>query len=710
MQLLPPGWANLVEKLAILSQQQSTGELILSSGAEQWHLYLLFGRLLYATGGAHRVRRWNRAVTYYCPGFKSHVDRDILSEHEPWECQLLHQGINQNQLSLTQAKSIISNSIREVLFALIIRAELSNRWLPKKQRPIALLEVKELLVEAEHLWQQWQEMGLGQLFPDQAPVFKQSLTALNRETNKSSLNLLQLVNGTHTIWDIALQIRQPVTSVASALQRLVNQGILELQTVPDFSLPVKVSVSSPNTAQPSQLLGAARTRPTQSLMTIREVVATDNLARQVQVCVSEEFTGRLEIEDVETYVLPEDSRKHNYTQNSSANFASLQGNPQWSLFFRQGHLIGCASSVHPIRRWYRQLSQYCPELAVDAIDLRLDRTQCWDYDFLAELVRQGKILRGQMAALQIVEGLLTEILFDIHQHSEQLGNRSGLQLTYKRFPQDVVESTHSTLPEKLINSIRSQQVWQQAMQAWEAWQQAGLVDFSPNLAPAIQQAEELQRQTSPLAYQNLTALADGNRTLRDLALKLKQNLLPLTQSIMPYINQKLMRLIEVEDVEMQNFASLHDVKSVTATNPQPAAIATPIKPVQAQLTDPLIAYIDDSRSDSLTMSAILTQAGYRFVNIQDPVKALPMLLEHKPELIFLDLVMPIANGYEICAQIRRISVFKDTPVIILTSNDGIVDRVRAKMIGSSGFLAKPIEPEKVLKILQRYLPAPKRVQ
>jgi chemotaxis family two-component system response regulator PixG len=87
------------------------------------------------------------------------------------------------------------------------------------------------------------------------------------------------------------------------------------------------------------------------------------------------------------------------------------------------------------------------------------------------------------------------------------------------------------------------------------------------------------------------------------------------------------------------------------------------------------------------------------------VQALPLLLEHKPDLIFLDLVMPITNGYEICSQIRRISVFQDTPVIILTSNDGIVDRVRAKMVGSSGFLAKPIGREKVLTILHKYLAA-----
>jgi CheY-like chemotaxis protein len=201
-----------------------------------------------------------------------------------------------------------------------------------------------------------------------------------------------------------------------------------------------------------------------------------------------------------------------------------------------------------------------------------------------------------------------------------------------------------------------------------------------------------------MAYHNLVALVDGNQTFRDLAVKLKQNLLPLTQSIMPYIRKGSIEVIEVGDLSCY-------VKTVTPTKPEPAPVPPPVSPVQPQPTAPLVVSIDDSRIDSQMMNQILAQAGYRCISVQDPVKALPILLENKPDLVFLDLVMPVANGYEICAQIRRVSVFKDIPVIILTSNDGIVDRVRAKMVGSSGFLAKPIEKEKVLATLQRYLPA-----
>ncbi len=450
-----------------------------------------------------------------------------------------------------------------------------------------------------------------------------------------------------------------------------------------------------------------------------KVFTPNYLAKQIQDCASEQFTGRLDL----NFKAPKDQ--------------------QWSLYFCQGSLFWCTSEMHPIRRWYRQLSMHCPQLTVDrtspfgnasgereamlfgyadapnvandnawrsqtlranhpvsAVGQRSVLLPCVDYASLAQLLREGKIQRGQMGAL--IEGNITEILFDIHQQWERVGFSLELQLNYRPIPKNIINVINSTLI-----LIRADQVWQQAIQAWEAWQQAGLTDYSPNRAPAILKAEELRKQTSPVVYNNLTQLVNGHQTLRDLAVKLKQNLLPLTQSIAPYIREGSIGLTEVGDIN-------YFVKPVTATTsvapPVAPPVATPSNPVQSQPTGSLVACIDDSRIDSEAMNQILSKAGYRCINIQEPVKALPLLLEHKPALIFLDLVMPVANGYEICAQIRRISAFKDTPVIILTSNDGIVDRVRAKMVGSSGFLAKPIDSEKVLKILQRYLAEPKPVQ
>ena len=386
-----------------------------------------------------------------------------------------------------------------------------------------------------------------------------------------------------------------------------------------------------------------------------------NLENWIQTCSQGQFTGRLDLEIRQT-------------QQS-----------QWSLFFHLGHLIGGASEEHPIRRWCRQLSQHCPQVA-HAVLQGAQQLQHWDYAALVNLVKQGQISQAQMTAF--VEGNLLEILFDLIQLRSQHRHFSEGQLTYRRIPEEMIA---------LVSvSIQADWAWKQAKQAWNAWQEAGLGGWSPNLAPVILDAEELRQQVSLMTYHNLATLMDRDRTLRDLATQLKQRLLPLTLSILPHIHKGIIGLVEVKD-------SSYHLNPLTATAPL-AATATTLPKIQARSSAPLVAYIEDSRFDSLTMSQILTRAGYRFTSIQDPVQALPILLDQKPGLIFLDLLMPVTNGYEVCRQIRRASAFKNIPIIIVTSSDGIVDRVRAKLAGTSGFIAKPIDPEKVLTTLRHHLP------
>jgi two-component system, chemotaxis family, response regulator PixG len=374
---------------------------------------------------------------------------------------------------------------------------------------------------------------------------------------------------------------------------------------------------------------------------VYKVGIAGELEKHIKVCIQAQFTGRLDL-----------------------NFqGSLK--PQWSLFFRLGCLVWSASEVHPIRRWSRLLFQYCPQLVSGSALQDAEQQRFWDYDSFSQLVKRQEIQPNQLEAIALNNN--TEILFDIIQAVHQLQNRSALQLLYRQTPKEMASHT--------LVAIQADQVWLQAWQLWKSWLQAGLADFSPNLAPVIRSADRLQQQTSQIAYHNLTKLANGYWTLRDLSVKLQQPMLVLTKSIAPYVNQGVMKLAQIEDLNY---------------SPQTTEGA-------------LVAYIDDSRYDSVAMSNILNQAGHRFINIRDSTQALPMLLEHKPDLIFLDLVMPVANGYEVCAQIRRVSAFKNTPVIIVTSSDGLVDRVRAKLVGSSGFIAKPISSDKVLPALQQYL-------
>jgi chemotaxis family two-component system response regulator PixG len=103
------------------------------------------------------------------------------------------------------------------------------------------------------------------------------------------------------------------------------------------------------------------------------------------------------------------------------------------------------------------------------------------------------------------------------------------------------------------------------------------------------------------------------------------------------------------------------------------------------------------------MEKLLTSVGYQFFSVTDDLRALATLLARKPDLIFLDLVMPNTNGYEICTQLRKLSMFRNTPIVILTGNDGIVDQVRARLVGASDFLNKPIDADIVLNVINKHL-------
>nr|WP_041933145.1 response regulator [Gloeothece verrucosa] len=346
---------------------------------------------------------------------------------------------------------------------------------------------------------------------------------------------------------------------------------------------------------------------------------------------------------------------------------------KWEFYLYLGRIMFATGGVHPVRRWRRNLSAYFPQLTPEFIQLALaslgpfDIQVCWEYQLLCLWVEQQKISREQAA--RMIRNTIVEVLFDITQMME----------VSCELRQDDLLSTRLVL-------IDAEQVIAQCQELWQAWQAAKIADRSPNCAPIIRQPEQLQQRTSPQVYQTLRQLLDGQQTLRDLAVRMKRDVLTVTSSLLPYIQLGLVELIQLPDLPPP------------ISPPTTTAVA-----VELPIPGPLIACIDDSPLMCQTMEKILTSANYQFVAINDPLRAIAILLARKPELIFLDLVMPNANGYEICSQLRKMSYFKTTPIIILTGNDGLVDRVRAKMVGSSDFISKPVNPETVLGIIRKHL-------
>ncbi|MGV3741588.1 MAG: response regulator [Burkholderiaceae bacterium] len=115
-----------------------------------------------------------------------------------------------------------------------------------------------------------------------------------------------------------------------------------------------------------------------------------------------------------------------------------------------------------------------------------------------------------------------------------------------------------------------------------------------------------------------------------------------------------------------------------------------------------IMVIDDSSTIRRSAEIFLGQAGYQVVLADDGFDALAKMNDHKPALIFCDILMPRLDGYQTCALIKKSAKFHATPVIMLSSKDGLFDRARGAMVGSSAYLTKPFTKDSLLKTVREY--------
>ncbi|WP_017652768.1 response regulator [Fortiea contorta] len=116
-----------------------------------------------------------------------------------------------------------------------------------------------------------------------------------------------------------------------------------------------------------------------------------------------------------------------------------------------------------------------------------------------------------------------------------------------------------------------------------------------------------------------------------------------------------------------------------------------------------IACIDDSQTVLNSIKHFLDENTFYVVMINDPVKALMQILRSKPDLILLDVEMPNLDGYELCSLLRRHSNFKNTPIIMVTGRTGFIDRAKAKVVRSSGYLTKPFTQSDLLKMVFKHI-------
>jgi len=125
-------------------------------------------------------------------------------------------------------------------------------------------------------------------------------------------------------------------------------------------------------------------------------------------------------------------------------------------------------------------------------------------------------------------------------------------------------------------------------------------------------------------------------------------------------------------------------------------------PANLDLRGRKVMVIDDSSTIRRSAEIFLTQAGCEVILAQDGFEALSKVNDHQPNIIFCDILMPRLDGYQTCALIKRSPRFHGTPVVMLSSKDGLFDRARGRMVGSVEYLTKPFTKDSLLSVVRKH--------
>ena len=348
--------------------------------------------------------------------------------------------------------------------------------------------------------------------------------------------------------------------------------------------------------------------------------------------------------------------------------------PQWMFSFSQGQLVSISGGIDPINRWQRNLE-------IASLDLPSNRSI--EPNSSVEVCLGPNVLAQQLAAI--------EVLFDIIQLSQLNGDRMIMQ--------SIAINSNNNLSSLSLPLLDIELMLNQAIQDWKRWISAVSIKYVPSHFPIVNRLE----LTAINGLQYMISSIDGDLSLRSLAIYHHQHLLDFTQSLLPLFKSGSISLSPQPKSKLSSIATLSSRSESHHRDNRSNEIGMMGIDNKVGRSQQLIACIDDSLPIYQYLERILTEHGYRSFGVQDPLKIMPSLIKNKPDLIFLDLLMPITNGYEVCERIRKTPRLRDVPVVILTGKDGLIDRMRSKIAGANGFLSKPVRAGSVLTILDKHL-------
>ncbi|MBD2124489.1 response regulator [Trichocoleus sp. FACHB-262] len=335
----------------------------------------------------------------------------------------------------------------------------------------------------------------------------------------------------------------------------------------------------------------------------------------------------------------------------------------WFVFFLNGQIVYAAEGDDSLVRLRDYLRRYKVEAALDNVTVpSVAAINAPEYGYLWALLENHVLTPAQ--GRSIIQSMVHETLFDLlslHQGSFifEIGSALSPQLTTLEI---------NPLVAKIMKQVQE-------------WKQFHPHIQSPDQCPIIADAKQLQEALPENAFNSLHRWADGKTSVRQMARYLNRDILTVARAIYPYVQQGLVQL-------------LYPTSKETIASKQPFSLQ--------MVRTPRVVCIDDGASIRKTVEYMLSQHGYEVTSIGNPLKALSLVFQLKPDLILCDIAMPELDGYEICAMLRKSTAFRQTPIVMLTGKDGFIDRVKARMVGATDYLTKPFGENELLMLVEKY--------
>jgi chemotaxis family two-component system response regulator PixG len=409
----------------------------------------------------------------------------------------------------------------------------------------------------------------------------------------------------------------------------------------------------------------------------------------------------------------------------------------WLIYIEQGKIIYGTHSVEPFDRLERQIRRLYEQIPLVDNEVRVKMRLIFEsesndhllnypseYEAINWLITEQYLITDQ--AKLLIQELVKEVI-----ESFILIKSGTYQLT--------------TIPSNFtkICQLNIYDIVEQCQNKLQNWRYLSKYISSPYQRPYLLVSSKFQDKRLPPIRENITNWMKGF-SLRHLAIIINQDELRLALSLYPYIVKgsivlhepdppfdKLPKISEsslflpentTELIRNELFVS-DMVLTQDTTTETPIISNLPQEDFSKEIVDgnidtnsqkvefdPKITQkiykiisVDDSPAILKEISRYLENENFNLVTINEPVKAVMSIIRHKPDLILLDLNMAGIDGYELCRIIRNNSLFKNIPIIFVTSNKGIIDKVKARFVGASGYLTKPFTRTELLNIIFMHL-------